>query len=194
MKLGDYIRQSPQTAADEALGAVSEKTHAHLRELLYREVPSERIAQLLNQGREHARQELAVCIEQILSAHDFAPMSDIDRPSSSSARSTWCSAWVPSRRCSKMTRLPRSWSTAPLRLLRARRRRMQEQRALRFRRAAASRHRPYRLATRQARRRAVPSRERPPSRRTPRQRRHPSPLDERKHAYHTQVPQALLHA
>lgn len=79
MRLGDYIRQSPQTAADEALGAVSEKTHAHLRELLYREVPSERIAQLLNQGRERARQELAVCIEQILSAHDFAPMSDIDR-------------------------------------------------------------------------------------------------------------------
>ena len=79
MRLGDYIRQSPQPAADGAPGAVSEKTHAHLRELLYREVPSERIAQLLNQGREHARQELAVCIEQILSAHDFAPMSDVDR-------------------------------------------------------------------------------------------------------------------
>lgn len=79
MKLGDYIRQSPQLVTEELPGAVSEKTHARLRELLYREVPSERIAQLLKQGRERARQELAVCIEQILSAHDFAPMNDIDR-------------------------------------------------------------------------------------------------------------------
>ena len=79
MKLADYIRQVPQPMANEAHCGVSEKKHARLRDLLYREIPSERIAQLLNQGREQARRELAVSIEQILSAHDFAPMSDIDR-------------------------------------------------------------------------------------------------------------------
>lgn len=79
MKLGDYIRQVPHAPADEARVGVSEKERARLRELLYREIPSERIAQLLAQGREQARRELAVSIEQILSAHDFAPMNDIDR-------------------------------------------------------------------------------------------------------------------
>ncbi len=79
MKLGDYIRQAPHASADEARVGVSEKERARLRELLYREIPSERIAQLLAQGREQARRELAVSIEQILSAHDFAPMNDIDR-------------------------------------------------------------------------------------------------------------------
>lgn len=79
MKLGDYIRQVPHASADEARVGVSEKERARLRELLYREIPSERIAQLLAQGREQARRELAVSIEQILSAHDFAPMNDIDR-------------------------------------------------------------------------------------------------------------------
>lgn len=79
MKLGDYIRQSPQAVMEDPHGMVSEKEHARLRELLYREIPSERIAQLLGQGREHARLELSVCIEQILSAHDFAPMTEVDR-------------------------------------------------------------------------------------------------------------------
>ena len=79
MKLGDYIRQGAQVAANEDNAALSEKGHARLRELLYREIPSERIAQLLGQGRERARRELAVCIDQILSAHDFAPMNDIER-------------------------------------------------------------------------------------------------------------------
>lgn len=79
MKLGDYIRQAPHASADEARVGVSEKERTRLRELLYREIPSERIAQLLAQGREQARRELAVSIEQILSAHDFAPMNDIDR-------------------------------------------------------------------------------------------------------------------
>lgn len=79
MKLGDYIRQAPHAPADEARVGVSEKERTRLRELLYREIPSERIAQLLAQGREQARRELAVSIEQILSAHDFAPMNDIDR-------------------------------------------------------------------------------------------------------------------
>lgn len=79
MKLGDYIRHSPQAMADGADEAIPEKEHARLRELLYREIPSERIAQLLSQGREQARRELAVCIDQILSAHDFAPMNDIER-------------------------------------------------------------------------------------------------------------------
>ena len=79
MKLADYIRQVPQPVANEARCGVSEKEHARLRDLLYREIPSERIAQLLGQGREQARRELAVSIEQILSAHVFAPMSDIDR-------------------------------------------------------------------------------------------------------------------
>lgn len=79
MKLGDYIRQAPHASADETRVGVSEKERARLRELLYREIPSERIAQLLAQGREQARRELAVSIDQILSAHDFAPMNDIDR-------------------------------------------------------------------------------------------------------------------
>ena len=79
MRLGDYIRQAPHASADEARVGVSEKERTRLRELLYREIPSERIAQLLAQGREQARRELAVSIEQILSAHDFAPMNDIDR-------------------------------------------------------------------------------------------------------------------
>lgn len=79
MKLSDYIRQGAQVTANEDTVAVSEKGHARLRELLYREIPSERIAQLLGQGRERARRELAVCIDQILSAHDFAPMNDIER-------------------------------------------------------------------------------------------------------------------
>ena len=79
MKLADYIRQAPQPMTKETCCGVSEKERAHLRELLYREIPSERIARLLSQGRERARRELTASIEQILSAHDFAPMSDIDR-------------------------------------------------------------------------------------------------------------------
>lgn len=79
MKLGDYIRQNPRSAVGESDAVTSEKEHARLRELLYQEVPSERIAQLLSHGREHARRELAACIDQILSAHEFAPMSDMDR-------------------------------------------------------------------------------------------------------------------
>ena len=79
MKLADYIRQVPQPMTKETCCGVSEKERAHLRELLYREIPSERIARLLSQGRERARRELTASIEQILSAHDFAPMSDIDR-------------------------------------------------------------------------------------------------------------------
>lgn len=79
MKLADYIRQVPQPMTKETCCGVSEKERAHLRELLYREIPSERIARLLSQGRERARRELTASIEQILSAHDFAPMSDIER-------------------------------------------------------------------------------------------------------------------
>ncbi len=79
MKLADYIRQVPQPMTKETCCGVSEKERAHLRELLYREIPSERVARLLSQGRERARRELTASIEQILSAHDFAPMSDIDR-------------------------------------------------------------------------------------------------------------------
>ena len=82
MKLGDYITKTQVADSTDAMGAGYEREHARLRDLLYGEIPSERIAQLLARGREVARRELAATIDQ-----------------------SW--AWVPSKRCSRTTRSPR---------------------------------------------------------------------------------------
>lgn len=75
MKLEDYIQHEPEKRPASSKPSISEQERERLRELLYSEVSSERISQLLGQGRQRARTELAASIEQILSAHDFAPMS-----------------------------------------------------------------------------------------------------------------------
>lgn len=78
MKLADYIRQREPAASEDA-ASVSEHDRQRLRELLYDAVPSNRIAQMLSQGRDKARHELAASMDQILSSHDFAPLNASER-------------------------------------------------------------------------------------------------------------------
>ena len=51
---------------------------SQLRDALYEEVSSEKIAQLLASGRERARVELTAAIEQILKARDFPRLAPDD--------------------------------------------------------------------------------------------------------------------
>ena len=79
MKLGDYITKTQVADSTDAMGAGYEREHARLRDLLYGEIPSERIAQLLARGREVARRELAATIDQLLSVHGFGHMTGQER-------------------------------------------------------------------------------------------------------------------
>lgn len=79
MKLADYIQREPERRASSTKSDISEQERARLRELLYSEVSSERISQLLEQGRQRARVELGASIEQILSAYDFGPMDSSEK-------------------------------------------------------------------------------------------------------------------
>lgn len=79
MRLGDYIQRQPAGEEEREAPGITDEEQARLRECLYREIPSDRIARLLERGRQHARRELAASIDQILSAHDFGPLDDAQR-------------------------------------------------------------------------------------------------------------------
>lgn len=81
MKLVDYIRKVPESEIEAFDEKTLETERAQLREFLYQEIPSERIAQLVTQGRAHARRELSVFIEQVLSSHDFSDLNEFERAS-----------------------------------------------------------------------------------------------------------------
>ena len=79
MKLSDYIQISRPASQPESETRITEQDKARLRELLYREVSSERITQLLSERRDAARAELSATVEQILQANDFPPMHADER-------------------------------------------------------------------------------------------------------------------
>lgn len=79
MKLGDYITKAQVADSPDAMDTGHEREHVRLRDLLYEEIPSERIAQLLAKGREIARRELAATIDQLLSVHGFGHMTEQER-------------------------------------------------------------------------------------------------------------------
>lgn len=79
MKLADYICRAQGEMQPQGTASVTDQERTRLRELLYSEVSSKRISQLLAQGRSCARAELTASIEQILSAHDFKPMSPAEQ-------------------------------------------------------------------------------------------------------------------
>ncbi len=66
MRLSDYMREGSSRVAEQTARASLEQEMQALREALYREMPSERIAQLAALGHERARAELSCALEQIL--------------------------------------------------------------------------------------------------------------------------------
>lgn len=74
MKLSDYIQESRTMRQDSSPG-IQEEDRARLRELLYQEVSSARIAQLLAEKHDAARAELAASIDQLLRVNNFPSMS-----------------------------------------------------------------------------------------------------------------------
>lgn len=79
MKLHDYIDASLRDRQSDIGGPAQEQEHERLRDLLYQEIPSEQISQLLGEGRTRARFELAARIDQLLSAHAFGPFEPRQR-------------------------------------------------------------------------------------------------------------------
>lgn len=78
MKLRDYIQVAREERSWPNRG-IQEEDRARLRELLYQEVPSARIAQLLSEKRGAARVELAASIDQILRVNEFPDMTPEER-------------------------------------------------------------------------------------------------------------------
>lgn len=81
MRLADYVSAPPEKRMEEERRSAFdlEELEGRLRELLYAEVSSERIAQLLERGRTQARRELAATSEQIMRANGFPELDDTTR-------------------------------------------------------------------------------------------------------------------
>lgn len=77
MKLSDYtVEKATPAVARSSRAEVSQEMRDELREALYREVPAERIAQLLSLGRRRARAELSAVIEQLVKTEGFPELSE----------------------------------------------------------------------------------------------------------------------
>lgn len=74
MRLSDYIERAPQDKSVETNASLYEEERSRLRQLLYQEISSERIAELLSQGANQARFELSAHLDQLLSAHQFGAL------------------------------------------------------------------------------------------------------------------------
>lgn len=74
MKLSDYIQDAPRADVPSAPTALHEEERRRLRELLYQEIPSEKIAQLLEDNRQKARFELSARLDQLLRTHEFGEL------------------------------------------------------------------------------------------------------------------------
>ena len=77
MRLGDFVQRPAEAPIREA--EAPDELRSRLRELLYEEVTSERIAQLAALGRARAREELAVLVDQMMRAHDFPELEEAMR-------------------------------------------------------------------------------------------------------------------
>lgn len=78
MKFSDYIQAPVPSAGEQIQTGNADAVRSQLRDALYEEVSSEKIAQLLASGRERARVELTAAIEQILKARDFPRLAPDD--------------------------------------------------------------------------------------------------------------------
>ena len=78
MKFSDYIQAPVPSAGEQMQTGNADAVRSQLRDALYEEVSSEKIAQLLASGRERARVELTAAIEQILKARDFPRLAPDD--------------------------------------------------------------------------------------------------------------------
>lgn len=78
MKFSDYLQAPALSTGQHAQAGNADAVRSQLRDALYEEVSSEKIAQLLASGRAHARIELTAAIEQILKARDFARLDPDD--------------------------------------------------------------------------------------------------------------------
>lgn len=81
MKLSDYISKADAScpASKRDVAIVSDESRKRLRKLLHQTVSSDRIAQLLAQGREKARLELSATIEQLLRTGEFRGLEPSQR-------------------------------------------------------------------------------------------------------------------
>ena len=81
MRLSDYMREGASSCvAGQREDASLERETQALREALYREMPSERIAQLAALGHERARAELSCAVEQILNRAQPGAYAEAHRP------------------------------------------------------------------------------------------------------------------
>ena len=82
MRLGDYL-QADQPAAEPQEEAaelsVSVQAKERLRQLLYQETSSQRLAQLAALDREHASREIGALIQQLMAAGDFRQLGPVQR-------------------------------------------------------------------------------------------------------------------
>lgn len=78
MKFSDYLQSPVPSSGQRSQAGNADAVRSQLRDALYEEVSSEKIAQLLASGRAHARIELTAAIEQILKARDFARLDPDD--------------------------------------------------------------------------------------------------------------------
>lgn len=78
MKFSDYLQAPAPSSGQQVQAGNADAARVQLRDALYEEVPSEKIAQLLASGRDRARIELTAAIEQILKARDFPTLAPGD--------------------------------------------------------------------------------------------------------------------
>lgn len=77
MKLADYMVEKNPTRPTRVPVTVTQETRERLRDALYREVSSEKIAGMLRLGRKRARAELGAIVEQLVRAGDY-PVSSAE--------------------------------------------------------------------------------------------------------------------
>ena len=78
MKFSDYLQAPAPSSGQQMQAGNADAARVQLRDALYEEVSSEKIAQLLASGRDRARIELTAAIEQILKARDFSRLAPDD--------------------------------------------------------------------------------------------------------------------
>ena len=78
MKFSDYLQTPAPSSGQQVQAGNADAARVQLRDALYEEVSSEKIAQLLASGRDRARIELTAAIEQILKARDFPTLAPGD--------------------------------------------------------------------------------------------------------------------
>ena len=75
MKLSDYTQKAAVPCEQASSDEVDAELRRKVRERLYKEVPSERLAQLASLDRDRAQLELCALVQQVIAAGEFSELS-----------------------------------------------------------------------------------------------------------------------